>query len=811
MNRRGLAVWLWAGVAGLLLAHNLYLWLGARLATDSDILALLPAENRDPALEKAFGHMVASAQQRLIVLVGADDWNQAVGAADRYLKALASGKNLLTPDREISPRREQDWLTLFDKYRLVLMTPNDERALRDRDKQYWVDAALTKLYSPVGGIKVGAWQEDPFGLFGAWLQARAQETPVRPRDGRLFVGDGTRVYVVLPFLVRVPAFSMATQEALAPLLEAARQAARRAESRVDVIAAGIVLYAGAAAAQAKWELSTIGIGSLLGIVALIWLTFRSFKPIVLITLSVGVGCLGALSVCALVFERIHLLTLVFGASLIGGAQDYGTYFLCHRLGADGQLDSHRLLRRLLPSLTLALITTVAGYLALALTPFPGLRQMAVFSALGLIFAWLTVIFWFPALASQSASAGGGPLVRWCAASLERWPRFKASRLTLPTLVVLGLFGALAAFAFARLRVQDDVRLLQNPPKQLIAEQIQLSRLLDVPAPAQFFLVRGESAETVLRREEILKQRLDALVVEKAITGYQAVSNWVPSLETQEARRALVDERLLSGNGALAVLAKRIGADDLWVAATRERLSGLAEKLTPQEFLNAPVGVSARHLWLGPVAGGYAGIVGLRGVSTKSLPHLRQAGIGLDGVQWLDQVGAISGVLARYRNYMSWVALFSYLAVYALLYPRYRAATWRVIAPTALASIAALALLGLAGQGLQLFHVLALMLLLGVGVDYGIFLQEERSRRDPIAWLAVVLSALGTILSFGLLGLSRTPALQAFGLTMLIGTMTVCFLAPCFAGGSKKLGAENENKRKDSESCGAVLSKEKSAT
>jgi hypothetical protein len=71
--------------------------------------------------------------------------------------------------------------------------------------------------------------------------------------------------------------------------------------------------------------------------------------------------------------------------------------------------------------------------------------------------------------------------------------------------------------------------------------------------------------------------------------------------------------------------------------------------------------------------------------------------------------------------------------------------------------------------------------------------------------------LGTILSFGLLGLSRTPALQAFGLTMLIGTMTVCFLAPCFAGESKKLGAENENKRKDSESCGAVLSKEKSAT
>jgi hypothetical protein len=35
-------------------------------------------------------------------------------------------------------------------------------------------------------------------------------------------------------------------------------------------------------------------------------------------------------ICALIFERIHLLTLVFGASLIGVAQDYGIYHWCHR-------------------------------------------------------------------------------------------------------------------------------------------------------------------------------------------------------------------------------------------------------------------------------------------------------------------------------------------------------------------------------------------------------------------------------------------------------------------------------------------------
>ena len=86
---------------------------------------------------------------------------------------------------------------------------------------------------------------------------------------------------------------------------------------------------------------------------------------------------------------------------------------------------------------------------------------------------------------------------------------------------------------------------------------------------------------------------------------------------------------------------------------------------------------------------------------------------------------------------------------------------------------------MASQNLQLFHVLALMLLLGVGVDYGIFMQEHPDRSDRTPWLAVGMSAANTILSFGLLGLSSTPALQAFGLTMLLGTALVWLIVPCF--------------------------------
>src|SRR5262245_65098203 len=335
--------------------------------------------------------MVDSAQQRLIVLMGADDWVQAKRAADAYDRVLAQHPDLLQSADPLIDHR--DWLALFQSHRLNLLTPQAEAELRSQPKQHWVDIALAKLYSPFVGFQLGAWRDDPFGLFDRWVQARAQETPVRPRDGRLFVSDGQRQYVVMPFALHVPAFSIAAQQAVMPLLEQARQAARKAVPQAQVVTAGVILYAAAAGEQARAEVSIIGFGSILGIIVLMWITFHSLKPIALIMLSICVGCLGALSVCWLLFERVHLLTLVFGASLIGGAQDYGTYFLCNRIAPDAQpFDSWQLLRRLFPALLLTLVTTVSGYLVRGLAPFPGLRQMAVFSALGLIFAWLTVVF-----------------------------------------------------------------------------------------------------------------------------------------------------------------------------------------------------------------------------------------------------------------------------------------------------------------------------------------------------------------------------------------------------------------------------------
>src|SRR5690606_29286910 len=109
-----------------------------------------------------------------------------------------------------------------------------------------------------------------------------------------------------------------------------------------------------------------------------------------------------------------------------------------------------------------------AYLALGLAPFPGLRQMALFSVVGLAAAFLTVIFWFPWL--DGGDIRSTRFARWLGASLERWPRLHGRR---PVGLFLGVVVLLSGLGMARLTADDNLRSLQSSPMSLINQQIRI--------------------------------------------------------------------------------------------------------------------------------------------------------------------------------------------------------------------------------------------------------------------------------------------------------------------------------------------------
>jgi predicted exporter len=202
------------------------------------------------------------------------------------------------------------------------------------------------------------------------------------------------------------------------------------------------------------------------------------------------------------------------------------------------------------------------------------------------------------------------------------------------------------------------------------------------------------------------------------------------------------------------------------------------RLAPKQWLTSAASLSYRHLWLGKVAGSYGEVVTLGGI--RDLAPLQALSAPADGVRFVDKVGDISRLLARYQRITIWIVVAGHLGVLLLFSLRYgfRSAV-RVVASPALACLATLGLFGLLGEAASLFSTFALLLVLGIGIDYAIFLREGRG--SPLSSLiAVLVCAATTLLSFGLLAFSTTPFIHSFGLTLLLGISLAVVIAQVLA-------------------------------
>lgn len=740
-------IFAWTLTAAVIVLHQVSMWRGG-VPIETDLLSLLPSDGRDDTAEKVLAHLGESASRSVVVLLTAKEKPQALAAADAFVAAVKTPKLervLAPPAGGTSPLEE------FAPWREYLLTPAQLERLKTTPPEALTDQALQQLQQPVGA-RFGDFREDPLQLFPEYLRERAKVTKVRPEGEHLVFESDAGHHVLLRFKTVGGAFSLDGNAHLDDALALGRAAL---PAGVEAVTAGVPLFAEAAAVQANQEVSTVGFGSLAAILVIMFLAFRSPRPLLLVVLSVGMGVVAGLSATVALFGKVHLMTMVFGASLVGVAEDYGIHYFASRQAAPNR-DPRDLLNELTPGLFLAMITSVAGYVVLGLAPFPGIRQLAVFSSAGLLAAYLTVVAWYPLL-DRGVVKHTRFADAW-ARTRRWWPMLSGAKL----LGFIAVCLAIGGVGLWKLEVRDDIRALQASPPALIEAQKIVSDRIGLPSPAQFFIVRGGSEGERLAREEALTAKLDAFKARGVLGGYDALSVWVPSPAKQLAQR------------------------EVFRTARKAVLSSLSEELedtTPVELDTPPMTLGdAMKTKLGealtPLSMKDANVVLLHSPSKEALAEFATLN-SLEGVRFIDRTGDISLLMQRWRVGMSWLMVLGYVLTFGVLWPRFKKDSWRAVVPTALSSLLALAAVAFLGESLTLFHVLSLWLLLGMGVDYGIFLVEHPGDSGE-AWLAVGLGAISTLLSFGLLAVSKTPAIHAFGVTLGVGVTVVWLISPLFS-------------------------------
>jgi len=148
-----------------------------------------------------------------------------------------------------------------------------------------------------------------------------------------------------------------------------------------------------------------------------------------------------------------------------------------------------------------------------------------------------------------------------------------------------------------------------------------------------------------------------------------------------------------------------------------------------------------------------------------------------GAAYINKVQSISDLFRRFRIRAAKLVALAYLIIFALLVCCYRLKkACLIIASPLLAALLAMGITGCLSSTVNFFHIVSLVLILGIGSDYAIFFAQGASKELTTA-AAVSLCAIATILSFGLLWLSSTPVLSSFGATLFFGIIFALLFAP----------------------------------
>ncbi len=742
---------------------------------ETDFLALLPDARIDVVEQAAQTRLSDDVGRQIIFLLGADTPEVAVAAVDQLTVALASNPLFAvmpaTAGDDFKARFEQ----LFE-FRFQLLAPQTRGQLTAAPGEL-IRGAKENLFGPFAGIALRQMATDPVGLFAAYVD-QFMPVGVELYEGRvpLVYAEG-KAWAIATRQFSHSSFALTQLRELGLQVHALREQLARGD--IELLVTGMPLFAADGEARARGDISVIGLGSLLMIAIMMVVVFRSAVPLLLAVGSIVTGIVVALAISLLVFERLHVLALVFGASLVGVSIDYALHYLCDGLrdarwrGADG-------VRHIFAATLLGLCTTVLAYASIAVAPFPALRQIAVFSVAGLIGAWTTVICILPALAKPWLRSPRWPIAL-ALGYAQHFPALRTQRVA--TLVLLSMTAV--GGVMVGVTPVDDVRTLQGASRELLGETERIGAIVPLSRDSQFILVRGADPAQTLVRDAATAVALDALVTAGRLRGFSALAQVYPSVSLQQDNYARLKTAYYD-SGSIDELFNAVHVRD---EVRQRHLAEFAQAQEKQVELARwlkSVGTPWNALWLGCPAQ-CASIITLSGfarLTGDDLARLR----ALPGVTVADRAATITDILAQHRVAAVELLCAAFVIAAAFMWIRFGlASALRIIAVPLGAVALSLSIVG-ATASINLFTIFGLVLVVGLGFDYAIFHHLKGRNDGPVA-LGVLLSALTSLFAFGLMSASSTSAVSNFGVVLALGTAASYLLSPIAARPLQSSGGE----------------------
>lgn len=741
-----LAQWLFAAllIGSLVVAFTKL----GEIQIDTNLGGISPNTQNSAAITKAIKVLQDDVESRLTLLISGADEDQVYDAHDSLRAQLANLEVV-----QVHPSSEQLSEQLIQRlrpYRFSLLTADQRQHLLDTDAKQLAAQARDSLYSLTGRANILSFQDDPFGVHSATLMSLFGS--LGPSD-QLDAESASGFAIPISMSIRQGGLNLDVQNTFTRKLDALIAAAQ-ANFSVSIDRSGVFFFAAHAAKQSKSDISLISTGSSIGVALLLLLVFRSFKALLLPVASVVLGVGFAFIASHLIYGKVHILTIVFGASLIGVVIDYSLHYFYHS-AQNKQASGEK--KALLRALTLSLLTSLIGYSALGFSGLESLQKVAVFSCFGLFMAWLSVICLGDMITRAGLQADQSVLPR--VVKLIQRPLALLPPRVWAVLSVLVIVGGLALAVLYK-PFNDSPKVFFNAPKALLESEQRVAQKSNDYEPGRYVIVAGDNTQQVYQRYAQLSHAIQQSDLQQG--DFTSVLAWVPSAAEQAANYS-AQGKLYSEQGALTEFA------DLLAPANRAALQTdyRAAQNTPLSVneLNTFLAQAMPPIWLHSDDQIASFVLIKKGTESDRLAALTKS---IEGITYINTLAQTQASLAEQRRSAGKLLLLAYLLVGICLLLRFRSVRdlWLLSVPMS-SSAMLLIVASLTGIELNLFHIMALFLVLGFGMDYSIFVREMGRHRN-VTLQAILLSALTSVLSFGLLGLSAIPIVASFGLTLFVG-------------------------------------------
>lgn len=542
---------------------------------------------------------------------------------------------------------------------------------------------------------------------------------------------------------------------------------------------GAMAVAVANAKQIKNDIQITLTVALLILVALFIYFYRKVHIPIIILVPAAFGSLLGIVVLYLIKGTISAISIGIGSVLLGLTLDYSLHILSHYRSTG---DVKHLFHAVTKPLAVCAVFTAVDFLCLLFLHSDVLHDLGIFAAVSVLGAGFMALVFIP----QAYKPNREIVVRQTTL-IDMLSRYDASK-NKYLLGICTLFIIISAFTYHRVTFDNDISALNYHPQHLQDAEHRLQSLSNQFGKTLYLVTYGDTFDEALTTNTTLHNRLSSLAKNDSELTFSSLGAIIQSAQQQEERIARWQEfwsteRQQTVREILIREGQQFGFKE---HTFQPFFEAIAYNYEPVKIYEDPV---LRDLILGDFVQSEVGLTTIttmvRTENTETETTINALDLSSEQVLPIDRKHMQESFLLNLEKDFNTLFFISGIAVFVVLFIFYGSIELTLITniPIFLGWFITLGMMGALGVSFNAFNIIITTLIFGLGVDYSIFITKgllehyTYGRKDMPAFKSgIIMSALATILCFGVLAFAKHPAIRSISTIPLIGLVVVVFMS-----------------------------------